>query len=170
MARPSSGDSVGLPDAFEAAVEGLYQQDFEWMLFSGVLKDAVTAFEVYLERAADEVLRWLQEPPLHRFKSEESPRWATIRQFYEERLGCTFPIEIQQIRRLRHILVHQRGELRSEEQRSQFGDAEEDAEKWFPADEVQLTEESVLRTLNALAEAVHQVDAKVYRVSWGADS
>jgi hypothetical protein len=32
------GDGVGLPDVFEAAVEGLYEPEFEWMLLAGVLK------------------------------------------------------------------------------------------------------------------------------------
>jgi hypothetical protein len=169
VASPSSGDDVGLPDLFEKATEGLYEQQFEWMLLAGVLKDAVTAFEVYLEKAAHEVLGWHHEPPLERSKHEESPRWATVSQFYQQRLGCTFSAEITHIRRLRHVLVHQRGELRTEEQRSQFGDSKQDTEEWPPADEVQLTEESVLGTLNALTEAVNQVDAKIYRMSWGGE-
>jgi hypothetical protein len=45
--RPSDGEGPGLPDAFEDEVEGLYTEDFEWMLFSNILKDGVTAFEVY---------------------------------------------------------------------------------------------------------------------------
>jgi hypothetical protein len=103
VARPSSGDGVGLPDVFEAAVEGLYERNFEWMLLAGVLKDAVTAFEVYLEKAADEVLGWHQEPPLQRSDYEESPRWGTVSQFYEEPLGCAFPAEVKHIRSLRHV-------------------------------------------------------------------
>jgi hypothetical protein len=122
-----------------------------------------------LEKAAGEVLGWHQEQPLERSKFQESPRWATVSQFYEERLGYAFPAEVQHIRRLRHVLVHQRGELRSEEQRRQFGDTKQDTEEWVSADEVELTEESVLGALNALAEAVNQVDAKIYRVSWGGE-
>src|SRR4051812_46716494 len=51
-----------LPDTFEAKVDGLYQNDFDWMFLAPILRDAVTSFEVYLEKAREEVLRHQGKP------------------------------------------------------------------------------------------------------------
>lgn len=77
------------------------------MLFSGVVKDSVTAFEVYLEKAGGEALKWHNEPPLKRAKGEESPRWPVLVDFYE-RLGVAFSDGVHEVRHLRHLLTHQR--------------------------------------------------------------
>lgn len=162
--RPSDGEGPGLPDVFEDEVEGLYGEEFEWMLLAGVVKDAVTAFEVYLEKAADEALTWHHEPPLRRARGEESPRWGKIRAFYE-RLGVDLS-EVRDVRRLRHLLTHQRGELRTEERRAAWG-SDEDGR---PDLEVRLTEERTASAVDALAEVARRGDREVYRVTWGGDA
>ena len=53
--QPGDPDGPELPDLFHDAIDGLWPHDFEWMHLTGVVKDAVTNFEVYLERAADEI-------------------------------------------------------------------------------------------------------------------
>jgi hypothetical protein len=52
---PGDPDGPELPDLFNDAVDGLWPSDYEWMLLPSVVKDGVTAFEVYLEKAANEV-------------------------------------------------------------------------------------------------------------------
>jgi hypothetical protein len=60
--EPYWDDSPEQIDSFEAKVSNLHQHDFDWMLLSGVLRDAVTSFEVYLEKAREEVLRHQGQP------------------------------------------------------------------------------------------------------------
>jgi hypothetical protein len=45
---PGDPDGPDLPSLFHDVVEGLWPSDHEWMLLSSVVKDGVTAFEVYL--------------------------------------------------------------------------------------------------------------------------
>jgi hypothetical protein len=61
---PADPDGPEQPDLFHAAVHGLWPDDYEWMVRAAVLKDAVTSFEVYLEKAARELLAkhgWISE-------------------------------------------------------------------------------------------------------------
>ena len=74
-----SGDEPGDPDgpdhvdSFNAKIDGLWPHDFEWMHAAGVLRDAVTNFEVYLEKAREEVLQHHGHP---REVPERAPRWS----------------------------------------------------------------------------------------------
>ncbi len=49
--RHTGDEHVGL---FASEVEGLWPNDYAWMLRAAVVRDAVTAFEVYLEKGLDE--------------------------------------------------------------------------------------------------------------------
>ena len=55
--EPSSGEGPELPDVFHKRVDGIWSHDFQWMFLSGGLKDAVTAYEVYMEKAMEEILQ-----------------------------------------------------------------------------------------------------------------
>lgn len=150
-----------LLESFEDRIEGLWEHDFEWMHHAGVLRDAVTNFEVYLEKAREEVRHSDGEPtpvPSH------SPSWKTIRTFFQQRLALDLETpEIRKVRNLRHFLTHRRGELRTEELRKQF--AAETAE--LRPINVELPVEVVIAAMDDLAEAVCSIDAGVYAQAWG---
>ena len=101
---PENDDHV---EAFERKVDGLWPHDYEWMHAAAVLRDAVTAFEVYLEKASAEVLLG------HSKAWAKEPRWWDLRDFFEL-LGVSIESsKVRAVRDLRHFLAHQRGELRS---------------------------------------------------------
>ena len=54
--EPYDEDGPDHLESFENKVGGLHQHDFDWMHLSGVTRDAVTNFEVYLEKAREEIL------------------------------------------------------------------------------------------------------------------
>jgi hypothetical protein len=148
-------------DSFEAKVSNLHQHDFDWMLLSGVLRDAVTSFEVYLEKAREETLRHQGQPiPVE----DESPYWRSQKRFFRQ-LGIEIETdEVKQVRELRNFLTHRRGELRTEEQRKQY--REDHADEFLPL-AVALTKEGVIASMDQLAEAVRTIDACVYEYTWG---
>jgi len=150
-----------LIDSFEAKVDNLHQHDFDWMLLAGVLRDAVTSFEVYLEKAREEVLRHQGQPiPVE----DESPRWGPQKRFFR-RLGVEIETaEMKQVRDLRNFLTHRRGELRTEEQREQY---REEHPNEFPRLAVDLGQENVVEAMDKLATAVRRVDPTVYKYTWG---
>lgn len=159
---PGDPDGPGLPDVFEARVGNLYPQDFDWMLLSGALRDSVTSFEVYLEKAREEVLRHHGQPIE---VADNSPYWRELRRFFAQ-LGVTIETDgVKAVRDLRHFLAHRRGELRTEALRKAFP-AEEDSGA-FPPLEVELTEQSVTASMDTLASAARAIDAQVYAHSWG---
>jgi hypothetical protein len=150
-----------LIDSFEAKVDNLHRHDFVWMLLAGVLRDAVTSFEVYLEKAREEVLAHQGRPiPVE----NESPRWGPQKGFFRQ-LGVEIETgEVKEVRHLRNFLTHRRGELRTEEQREQYRLERPDE---FPPLAVELTQVDVLDAMDKLAGAVRQIDASVYEYSWG---
>jgi hypothetical protein len=83
-------------------VSKLHQHDFDWMLLSGVLRDAVTSFEVYLEKAREETLRHQGQPiPVE----DESPYWRSQKRFFRQ-LGIEIETdEVKQVRELRNFLT-----------------------------------------------------------------
>ncbi|MFP1154331.1 hypothetical protein ACK280_19870, partial [Mycobacterium sherrisii] len=117
---------------------GLWPSDFFWMLRSGALRDAVTAYEVYLEKAVEEVLKGrryeaeggeILRPVATVSRNHLSPSWTTLKQIHEA-LGSTVdPAPVEYVRELRHFLSHQRGELRSRELRDRYAH-EGDPEDW----------------------------------------
>jgi hypothetical protein len=53
---PERDDVDGHVDLFQRTLGGLWSHDFFWMLHSGALRDAVTAFEVYAEKSLIEAI------------------------------------------------------------------------------------------------------------------
>jgi hypothetical protein len=133
---PGDPDGPELPDLFIDAVQGLRPSDHEWMLLSSVVKDGVTAFEVYLEKAANEVRR------VHGLADLEGRRgflnWGDLRGFYQDHLQLNIDsAEVEPIRKLRHLLTHSRGKLRTEADRRAFGDQSE----VFPSHQAKLSQD-----------------------------
>jgi hypothetical protein len=161
---PGDPDGPELPDLFNDAVGGLWPSDHEWMLLSSVVKDGVTAFEVYLEKAANEVRR------VHGLADLEGRRgfltWGDLRTFFKDHLDLSIDTaEVERIRKLRHLLTHSRGELRTEAERKAFSDPSE----VFPSRQAKLSQEQVVGMLDSLGEAVRQVDPTVWRFAWTGD-
>jgi len=148
-------------DSFEDKADGLHEHDFAWILLSGVLRDAVTNFEVYLEKAREEVLKH------HRQRvtvPERSPDWKELKRFFR-RLGVAIESpEVSLVRELRNFLTHRRGELRTEELRKEFQATHSDV---IPPWKVELPKERVDEAMDTLATAVRAIDPAVYEYGWG---
>lgn len=53
---PDRDDPEAYVDLFQDRVDGLWTKDFMWMLRAAILRDAVTAFDVYVEQGLNESL------------------------------------------------------------------------------------------------------------------
>src|ERR1700722_8986662 len=158
--EPGDPDGPDQLESFEAKVDGLWPHDYEWMHAAGVLRDAVTNFEVYLEKAREEVL---DHHGHTRAVPDRAPTWDALKRFYSE-LGVDGALDtVRDVRELRHFLTHRRGELRTEALRKRF--ASTSAQSW-PIN-VELDEQTVLAAMDVLAAAVRSVDPAVYDHSWG---
>lgn len=147
-------------DIFETRVAGLHQHDYEWMHCSGVLRDGVTNFEVYLEKAREEILRHQGEAIE---VSDHSPYWRDLKDFYK-RVGADIDsAEVEAVRDLRHFLSHRRGELRTEQQREQFAAK---AEGLGPLN-AELSAAKVIAAMDDLGAAVREADRQVHAHTWG---
>jgi hypothetical protein len=129
------------------------------MHLAGVIKDAVTNFEVYLEHAADEILSHHGKQFAER---KRSASWDRLVAFYKLFDVDAAPAAVTDVRTLRHLLTHRRGELRTEEQRQSFGSDEP-----FMDSVAHLDPEGVERRMDSLAEVVRLVDPVAYDHSWG---
>ena len=152
--------SVGL---YEDKVNQLWRQNHLWMVSAAALKDAVTAFEVYLEIGALEAIR------RHGFGFRtgrlESPSWSDLKKVHEF-LGTTIdPEPVQYVRSLRHLLTHQRGELRTPESREQFAHESEGDRSYRR--EVTLDKQRVTQFMNDLATTVADCDRQIWGMAWG---
>jgi hypothetical protein len=115
---PATGDEPDPIDILFSQLHDVMPHDYDWMLRSATVKDSVTAFEVYLESAAAEML--YQHDLEWAVRENRSVKWGALRTFYT-RLGVDVDTdEVQLIRDLRHTLVHRRGALRTEKNREQF--------------------------------------------------
>lgn len=164
------------PDDFSDKVYGLWPDDYHWILRAAVIRNAVTAFEVYLEKSLDEVLALrlrikIKRPP------GRSPGWGTLVKGHKLIRVDIATERVQHIRALRHMLTHQRGELRTEAMRERFTadhllavDIDTGEEIWHRAyvgGKVQLTDEIVDSILDDLGMTVREVDSTVWAVAWG---
>lgn len=177
---PDRDDPDGHLGYFEDEVAGLWPRDFFWMLRSGALRDAVTAFEVYAEKSILELLRWYRfegtDGEAYRVaptvgKNQMSPSWPTLRRIHEALGNDIEPAHVKYVLKLRHLLTHQRGELRTEEQRRHFQIemSEEDAmvDGLYIGGDIPLGHERILEMMNDLAGAVRASDAAVWSHTWG---
>lgn len=161
--EPGDPDGPEQIDVFEERVQGLHQRDYEWMHCSGVLRDAVTNYEIYLEKAREEMQwragKWQGVP-------ERAPHWGKLGAFYRS-IGVDIGDErVEDVREMRHFLTHRRGELRTQELRERYA---AEVEPFGPFN-VDLSETSVLEAMDVLASAVRRIDAVVYEYVWGGAS
>jgi hypothetical protein len=133
------------------------------MLQAAVVRDAVSAFEVYLEKTGAEVM---QRPGnIWKVRLGRTPGWSAIVDFFSDQLGIELDTErVKHVRALRHTLTHQRGELRSPDQRERFG---QNCDSDFPSYRAELSVETVTTALDDLADFVHQVDPVAWRFTYG---
>lgn len=159
--EPAGPDDAAQPDVFNDRIEGLWPHDYEWMHAAAVIRDAVTNYEVYLEKAREEILRRHGHPNVI---GDQAPTWGKVKSFFTK-LGLDLEsTEVKNVRDLRHFLVHRRGELRTERERQTFVQEKPDE---LPPLEVELSEEDVVNSLEILGDAVRCVDRVVYEYSWG---
>jgi hypothetical protein len=161
--EPADPDGPEQIDIFEERVDGLHEPNYRWMHCCAVFRDAVTNFEVYLEKAREEVLG-AQGQAVE--VGGRSPWWRELSEFFEGIEASIETEEIEEVRRLRDFLVHRRGELRTPEQRAEFA-READV---LGAISVEVTEEGVIAAMDLLGETVRRIDASVYRYSWGREA
>lgn len=133
--------------------------EHEWMTLAATLRDAVSAYEVYLSKAFDEVLQghWLE-----RAQPLRTEGWKGLLDF-SRLLGVHIkPAAVAEAIDLRNILTHQRGELRHERERRKHGMYDGRASHLAV-----LTHETVLEHLDALGRATRAVDPLAWAYSWG---
>jgi hypothetical protein len=166
-------------DMFHDSVDGLWPTDYTWMLEAAALKDGVTAFEVYLEKALQEVLKRPRfevdgqrvRLRLKTAKHQESPGWRVLAKAHSV-LGTSVDGDVvREIRALRHLLTHQSGELRTEELRVRFRDEAVEGdlsefERSYVGGRVHLGEARVLRCLDALGEVTRRADPAIWGIEW----
>ncbi|HEX9767207.1 MAG TPA: hypothetical protein VGA36_10625 [Nitriliruptorales bacterium] len=162
--EPAWDDSPELVDVFHDGIDGVWPNDFNWMFLSGVLKDAVTAYEIYMEKAFEGVLRWHGLTMTHLTDKRSLP-WNKLCDHYRDGLDIHLAEHdgIAEVRDLRHILTHKRGELRTDQDRARFGT---DGDGWIGL-EVDLDAGAVPRHLDTLAASVRIVDPPVWEGSCG---
>ncbi len=96
---------------------------------------------------------------------EDLPFWNKFKEFFEQ-LGVDIETDdVWRVRRLRGLLTHRRGELRTEALRTEFQQG--DASDPFEPLSVEPSREAVLAEMDVLAEAVREVDRAAYRYTWG---
>jgi hypothetical protein len=157
--QPGSEDGPELPDMFNSAVDGLEPVDYHWMLQAAVVRDAVSAFEVYLEKAGAEVLH--RRGCTWKVRLGCSPPWPDVVDFFSRQLGVELETDrVKHVRALRHTLTHRRGELRTPEQRERFG---QNRDSDFPSYRAELSVQTVMTALDDLADCARQVDPVVWR-------
>lgn len=99
---------------------GIDTVEYMWQLSSAVIKDACGLLEIYLEQAANEVLRrW--HASLTTMTTEDSWGWVDCQLFYKEYLRIEVrPPVIDNIVWMRNKMAHLRSDLRSTEGRAEF--------------------------------------------------
>lgn len=158
----SPGDPGGPDpiDIFLARTGGLYAHEHEWLTLAATVRDAVSAYEIYLAKAFDEVL---EHHRLQRLKPERTPPWGVLTAWYGL-LGIEpRPGPVAEMVELRNILTHRRGELRSAGDRALFAE-----ENGLWGDRLaHLDLDRVLRYMDSLGEATRSVDPVMWAYSWG---
>ncbi|GAB2868608.1 hypothetical protein GCM10022221_81980 [Actinocorallia aurea] len=163
---------------FEHSTGGLWPDDFSWMLRAAVVKDAVTAFDVYMEESIVEAMgrRGLE------FDVKDlrpSPPWPEVVKLHKM-IGNDLSTErVRHIRGLRHLLTHQRGIFRTQKLLEKYSEAQPPPDGWddagllepLLADEyvgsrVPLKPETLEQILKDLHSTVRDADKAVWAISW----
>jgi hypothetical protein len=116
----SIGSSSNWDEIFLELTPGLLPHEYCNVLYSSVVTQSVTAFEIYLEEAAQEVLYPLGAEILPKNKAWDSPSWKELADFYKL-IDIDINTEvIQRTRRLRHLVVHRQGNLKRDEDQREY--------------------------------------------------
>ncbi|BCJ65644.1 hypothetical protein [Polymorphospora rubra] len=152
-------DAPSRTDIFFERAGELWPSDHEWMLCCAVLRDAVSAFEVYVQEAVKEVAeeQGVAYPPKW---LKRTPNWGELSDYCREKLAQPDPItsDVQAIIELRNLLTHERGRLRTEEQRTKF----RFPLNALPGDRISLSPDEVKKHSEALASAARGFDAALW--------
>jgi hypothetical protein len=155
----------------------LWEDDYLWMLRAGALRDAVTAFEVYAEKSALEVLaRWhitdadgnaVWMTPFVG-KRHTSPSWPTLCLIHDAMGNTLNTADVQYVLDLRHLLTHQRGELRTADLREKFI-RETGARRGGPFDpwDIPLEYVRIIAMMDDLASSARACDGAIWTHTWG---
>ncbi|GII79097.1 hypothetical protein Sru01_40790 [Sphaerisporangium rufum] len=180
--RPPSalfGDLDVFFEKYDELSGGLWSTDYAWMIEAAAIKDMVTAFEVYAEKSLDEALKpfKIQVPRSGRL---QSPGWRELVRLHRLIGNDLNTPGINRSRNIRHILTHQRGELRTVELRAQFSQADpeppsdldaEDYGMWIATNPIQSTIDLSSHVVNGisdeLARVVRKMDPRIWALSWG---
>lgn len=167
-------------DMFDAAVGGLWPSSYQWMVEASVLKNGVTAFEVYLEKGLQEVLEtWRVTVGERRgslrlkTKGYTSPGWMTLVDAHSILGNTVKTAAVESARELRHLLTHQNGELRTEAALAKFRDEvtekeQEEYDRTYVGGRVRLGADRVVDTLDAMGAVVRDADVAVLAYGrWG---
>ncbi|WP_125734619.1 hypothetical protein [Amycolatopsis sp. WAC 04197] len=171
---------------FDDSISGMWPDQFEWMMHAATIKDAVTAFEVYLEKSLQEIVSriYAQGSDGNRFRvglfvngKNESPMWSTLKGFHQLLGGEVDTPRVREIRAFRHLLTHQRGEIRTDEALEQYSanslmSVENEEDLWsdnrpYVGGDVPLGRELVVGYLDDLAGVVRSTDPRVWEIAWG---
>lgn len=153
---PADPDGPDPVDTFTDRVHGLWPYAYDWMLEAAVIKDAVTAYEVYLEKGCCEVLE--RHGLGFKVKPGRTPSWPQLVNAYEELEIEIDAVPVQAVRKLRHLLTHTRGELRPED-RVEHGTQHHGV--------AELGAARVVQCLDDLQAAAETVDPRLWELSWG---
>ncbi len=166
--------TAGVGERFEAdehpqelvqKIVGIDPHEFEQSVFSAVLKDAVSAYEVYLEQGLDEVARF-HELSLNSVTSTKSlPRHVQIKGFAD-----WFGVDIknsvvEDARTLRHLLTHRMVRAHTLEEWEKFGDTKESS--FYAGIRLILRREQIEGYVDALAAAVRHADKYIWEYGYG---
>lgn len=157
MHSPADEDFLD-PESILIERLGMSLWDWEWMTLAAVVRDAVSAYEVYVVRAYQEVLR------THRV---DVTRLTPTPRFGEAKTGSALlgldvrPEALRGIFDLRNVLTHQRGQLRTKQERERFSE-----DQTFSDRIAHLTEEKVTAVLNSLRDVVHDLDPVFWAYTW----
>lgn len=173
--RHYGDEHVGM---FHDAVDGLWPNDYAWITEASVVKSAVTAFEVYLEKALEEAVgrTFTKDGTTHTVKLAtpprfESPGWKTLVSAHKVLGTVVETDDVAWARALRHLLTHQNGELRTEDALARFRDADaergQDAiDRAYVGGKVRLGVPRVVKILDSLAAVIRTADAPVWALCW----
>jgi hypothetical protein len=153
---------IKVGEQFDASVENLHPIDFDRLLLDLGVRDGLTLFEVYLEKAIHEFVgRKVHETKM----GERSPDWEKVARVYRAVLGVDpYPPPVREVTALRNLLTHRRGELVTDKLREKYATEVRDI---FQSYEVPLSAEIVTGHLDTLAQAAARVDAVVWPLAWG---
>ena len=150
-AEPSDGEIWGVGEVYDESVNQLNLIDHEWMHLAACVKDAVTAFEVYLEQLHLEILRVNGLPP----PKGDYVRWGDMKKWFRDQLGLDLEeAAVKDVRNIRHALTHRRGELRTQDERKRWGNSAP-----FGSRSVHLTQIIVAELMEVLAQKVDDVES-----------